>query len=109
MTAHTELVLDLFPATVVENYGTDQEIVHAECRLLVGRDEIWAWKMTDAGATLAVNERYETIAGRRAHGWRATTGEGSTLHFQRSSGCGCGNPLRGWSPPFATVHGPALQ
>lgn len=106
--SHVEVRLDLFPAVVVENYGTDHEVVHPECRLLVGLDEIWAWKMTDSGATLAVNERYEAVEGRRAHGWHATTGDGSRLHFRRATGCGCGNPLRGWQPPFPTVHGVSL-
>lgn len=102
---HVELRLDLFPAVVVENHGTDNEIVHPECRLLVGLDEIWAWKIGENGPELAVNERYEGIEGRRIQGWVATTGEGSKLHFRRALGCGCGNPLRGWRPPFDTVHG----
>lgn len=105
----TELRLDLFPATVIENPGTPDEFVHHVTRLLVGRDEIWVWEMRDGVPQLAVNDRYEEISGRRTTGWTATMSDGSTLFFRRASGCGCGNPLRGWSPPFWTVQIEALQ
>lgn len=98
--------MDLFPARVVLNPDQDGQVVHEITRLLVGLDEIWAWEMVDGQPALVVNERYEEITGRRTTGWTAHLGDGeSTLYFTRATGCGCGNPLRGWQPPFMTVSG----
>ena len=106
---YTELRLDLFPAHVTLNPGTDAEQALREARILVGLDEIWVYAWNSRGAIEQVwNERYEQIDGRRTTGWTAQLGDGSTLHFIRSAGCGCGNPLRGWLPPFATVQGQLL-
>jgi hypothetical protein len=104
-TAWVELRLDLFPAKIVIDEGQDDEVVHEITRLLVGLDEIWAWAMVDGQPALVLNERYEEITGRRTIGWTATLGDGRTAWFRRASGCGCGNPLRGWMPPFQTVQG----
>lgn len=107
MTSTTvELRMDLFPARVVLNPDQDGQVVHEITRLLVGLDEIWAWAMVDGQPELVVNERYEEITGRRTTGWTAHLADGeSTLYFTRATGCGCGNPLRGWQPPFMTVAG----
>jgi hypothetical protein len=106
--AFVELRMDLFPARVVVNpdQGTDAgEEIFEITRLLVGLDEIWVWAMVAGAPALVLNERYEDISGRRTIGWTATLGDGRTAYFKRASGCGCGNPLRGWQPPFMTVQG----
>lgn len=99
-----ELRMDLFPAKVVERRN-GEETVHEVTRLLVGLDEIWVWEMVNGRAELVVNDRYESIDGRPTIGWTAQVSDGSELWFMRASGCGCGNPLRGWQPPFMTVQG----
>jgi hypothetical protein len=104
-TAFVELRMDLFPAKVVLNPDQDGQAVHEVTRLLIGLDEIWVWEMVDGQVELVVNERYEEITGRRTTGWTALLSDGQTLFFMRASGCGCGNPLRGWMPPFQTVSG----
>lgn len=107
--AYIELRLDLFPALIRINPDTDQERVLRETRLFVGLDEIWIWQWASNGTVeLVLNERYETLTGRRTTGWTAELGDGSTIWFQRAPGCGCGNPLRGWIAPFATVQGQLL-
>lgn len=104
-TPAVELRMDLFPARVVVQPDQTDQVVYEVTRLLVGLDEIWAWSMVDGLPALVVNGRYEEITGRRTTGWTATLGDGRTLYFMRATGCGCGNPLRGWQPPFMTVSG----
>lgn len=106
-TSFVELRMDLFPARVVVTRDAD-ETVYEVTRLLVGLDEIWVWAMVDGTPQLVVNERYESIDGRRTIGWTADLGEGDQVFFNRASGCGCGNPLRGWQPPFQTTQGTSL-
>lgn len=104
-----ELRMDLFPARIVANPGDpEMETVYEITRLLVGRDEIWAWAMVEGSPQLVLNERIESIEGRRTTGWTATLSDGSSVYFTRATGCGCGNPLRGWQPPFQTTQGPSL-
>lgn len=100
-----ELRMDLFPARVVVQPDTGEESVHEVTRLLVGLDEIWAWEMQNGAPVLVLNERYESVTGRRTTGWTMLLGDGRSVFFMRASGCGCGNPLRGWMPPFQTVQG----
>lgn len=100
-----EMRLDLFPARLVLNPATESRIIWEVTRLIVGLDEIWAWEVDRFGQIrVAVNDRYESIDGRRTTGWTAQLSTGDSLYFNRASGCGCGNPLRGWSPPFPTVQ-----
>lgn len=104
-TTAVELRLDLFPAKVVEITPIGEELrVHQVTRLLVSRDEIWVWEMAGGRPQLVINDRYESIDGRRTTGWTALLSDGSGLSFRRASGCGCGNPLRGWQPPFMVVQ-----
>jgi hypothetical protein len=100
-----EMRLDLFPAHLVLNPDSETPTIWRTTRLIVGRDEIWAWEHDRFGQVqLVLNDRYESVTGRRTTGWTATLSTGDSLYFNRASGCGCGNPLRGWSPPFSTVQ-----
>lgn len=104
-TPAVELRVDLFPARVILQPGQDDEVVFEVARLLIGLDEVWVYVVNNGVVNLVLNERYEEISGRRTIGWTATLGDGRTLFMMRASGCGCGNPLRGWLPPFMTVQG----
>ncbi len=101
--ASVELRMDLFPAEIHQG-----ETIYYVARLLVGLDEIWVWTMVNGTIELVINDRYEEITGRPTIGYTATLSDGSQLYFKRASGCGCGNPLRGWRPPFYTTQGARL-
>lgn len=96
---------DLWPAHV--QLGTEGE-VFSPARLLLSLDEVWVWYMRDGQNELVINERVLEVSGERKIGWTVELDNGSTLYFRRANGCGCGNPLRGFQPPFITVQGPAL-
>lgn len=96
---------DLWPAHV--QLGDDGE-VFSPARLLLSMDEIWVWFMRDGERQLVVNERVLEVDGSRNAGWTVQLENGEVLYFRRASGCGCGNPLRGFQPPFITMQGPAL-
>lgn len=106
---YIELRCDLFPATAWVNKDTDSEQYFLDVRVLTSQDEIWVYQAVNGTPQLVYNDRFETLSGRRATGWTASTSTGDSFFFQRSSGCGCGNPLRGWIPPFPTVQGALLQ
>lgn len=94
---------DLWPAHVQV-----EDELYSPSRLLLSLDEIWVWYMRDGQNELVVNERVVDLQGDRKTGWTVQLDDGRTLLFRRSSGCGCGNPLRGFQPPFITVQGPSL-
>lgn len=106
--ANPVVLRDVFPAEVALPGG----IVYRTARAVITRERVYVWLAEGQGRRLVYSEPYEPAASRvapinaprsqRTHLVLAGEEE-QTVHVSRQRGCGCGNPLKGWTPwqPFA--------
>lgn len=87
----------MFPAVVTHPGGTLRN-----ARAVITRERVYVW--TDRG-TPVVTQTYDPAASRvprinAARSARAalTLRDGTSLTVEGQRGCGCGNPLKGWTP-----------
>lgn len=91
------VIRDVFPAVVRFGPSTLRN-----ARAVVTRERVYVW--TARGAP-AVNMGYDPAASTvpalnaaRSQRTVLSLGDGSALRIELQRGCGCGNPLKGWTP-----------
>ena len=91
------IAVDRFPVDVI----TDQETLRT-CRLIMTKPQDGgAFKVWTAPGVLAIDTTFdlaESDIRSKQVDWGVATGTGPVV-VKSSPGCGCGNPLKWWSPP----------
>lgn len=94
------LRFSLFPlqVTVTDNAG-EKTFEHYKSRIVVTDDEVYVYTDGQNGQVeTAFNDRLLDFTGTAKTGWTATTEDGDTVSFIRSSACSCGSRLKGFNP-----------
>ncbi len=101
------VVRDVFPAEVwIDGYA------YRTARAIVTRERVYVFQGEGRERHLRLDEPYDPAAStvpRYNAGPREAThltlADGRSLVIRRQRGCGCGSPLRGWSPwsPYLTA------
>jgi hypothetical protein len=96
-------VLDItpadFPASPVEHMDG--------VRVIVSTDTVYVFKEGNPEPSLYTEGRLDEYSGRNTTGYTATTADGRSFFFKRSSGCLCGSRIRSFRPfPQGLVQGP---
>lgn len=91
------VVRDVFPAEVV--HGGD---VYRTARAIITRDRVLVY-LTPAGPVLdspydPAASAVAPISAPRGKASHLTLADGTVVHVNGQRGCGCGNPLKGWTP-----------
>jgi hypothetical protein len=91
------VIRDVFPAVVRFGPSTLRN-----ARAVVTRERVYVWTSRTAPAVASgYDSGSSTIPPLNAPRSRRTVlslGDGSTLTVEQQRGCGCGNPLKGWTP-----------
>lgn len=97
MTDVPVVIRDVFPAEVA--IGGE---VHRTARAIITRDRLLVY-LTTAGPVLdtpydAAASDVPPISAPRSRPAHLTLADGTPAHVNGQRGCGCGNPLKGWTP-----------
>ena len=94
------LRFSLFPLQVtVTNEAGEETFQHYKARGIVTDDEVFVYIDGQNGSVeTAFNDRLVDFTGEAKTGWTATTEDGDTVYFLRSSACSCGSRLKGFNP-----------
>jgi hypothetical protein len=97
-TAEERVVIrDVFPAVVTTGLDT-----YRNARAVVTRDRVYVW-LTRATPVLEAGYDRDLSTIPRVNAPRSTRtylrlSSGTALTIEAQRGCGCGNPLKGWTP-----------
>jgi hypothetical protein len=102
--------LDLFPALLIgDNLPNARPggVLDAK-RVIVTDTHVLVFSDSPTGPELTHTWALVDIQGRNTIGWTIETDEGINFKVRRSTGCGCGTRLRGFSPyrgvPFQPIN-----
>lgn len=87
----------LFPVTVT--IPGDPDVVHTPAKVYAaqGKTHVYVWnRETHQAEEVATLDGHPTTAGFRQY----AVGD---VHIAETGGCGCGHPLKRWSPPRPVV------
>lgn len=92
------VVRDVFPAEVVLPTGD----VARSARVVITRERVLVW-VTPAAPILdraydAAASQVPALSAPRSRPAHLDLGDGTFVHVNGQRGCGCSNPLKGWTP-----------